>query len=453
MRTIILLLVLINAINVSAQTHYRQFLKDGKVWVCNRATYRIDGDTLINDVSYMKSYRQSSPEFGQSGYIGALRETDYEVFIIWAGDTSESYLYDYSLKPEEQVLFRSVYSVAMQGEPKPFFWNNQMLTTVPVIIESTNSTYASWDWHWWVPGVGCNNGPFSYGDYSPGLTNETLQKCYEDGTCIFTANDFKALSNMYILDGSKEEQEQGDYRPLLRRNKYWEGTVSTSQDSKPLSYFLSGDTVINDELYSRCFCGQIDNAEAQTFYYGAFQEKDRRVYMYDIVTLEKRLLFDFNLKVGDEFGLADGNPCEYIVKKGHGKLDLRVMDISKVEDANGKEIRRFHLRSTSSNPETNNQNVYWTEGVGKDYVINDSECWRSDIWNWRIGEESGKSYSLLGCYEGGQVIYPKNETDVITNPNGAMLKANNLLFDLQGRRINGEPKRGLYIRDGKKVIK
>ena len=129
------------------------------------------------------------------------------------------------------------------------------------------------------------------------------------------------------------------------------------------------------------------------------------------------------------------------------------MDISKVEDANGKEIRRFHLRSTSSNPETNNQNVYWTEGVGKDYVINDSECWRSDIWNWRIGEESGKSYSLLGCYEGGQVIYPKNETDVITNPNGAMLKANNLLFDLQGRRINGEPKRGLYIRDGKKVIK
>ena len=82
MRTIILLLVLINAINVSAQTHYRQFLKDGKVWVCNRATYRIDGDTLINDVSYMKSYRQSSPEFGQSGYIGALRETDYEVFIF-----------------------------------------------------------------------------------------------------------------------------------------------------------------------------------------------------------------------------------------------------------------------------------------------------------------------------------------------------------------------------------
>ena len=27
------------------------------------------------------------------------------------------------------------------------------------------------------------------------------------------------------------------------------------------------------------------------------------------------------------------------------------------------------------------------------------------------------------------------------------------VFDLQGRRINGEPKRGLYIRDGKKVIK
>jgi hypothetical protein len=27
------------------------------------------------------------------------------------------------------------------------------------------------------------------------------------------------------------------------------------------------------------------------------------------------------------------------------------------------------------------------------------------------------------------------------------------IFDLQGRRINDEPKRGLYIRDGKKVIK
>ena len=70
--------------------------------------------------------------------------------------------------------------------------------------------------------------------------------------------------------------------------------------------------------------------------------------------------------------------------------------------------------------------------------------------------------TFKACYENGVCIFTNEDfkaapitssiketlRPVITN-----IPKSSATFDLQGRRINGELKRGLYIRDGKKVIK
>jgi hypothetical protein len=43
--------------------------------------------------------------------------------------------------------------------------------------------------------------------------------------------------------------------------------------------------------------------------------------------------------------------------------------------------------------------------------------------------------------------------DLYHTANTTSIKVDNVLFDLQGRRITGIPLRGMYIKDGKKYVK
>ena len=45
------------------------------------------------------------------------------------------------------------------------------------------------------------------------------------------------------------------------------------------------------------------------------------------------------------------------------------------------------------------------------------------------------------------------ETTGIESMNNVQRTMNNVLYDLQGRRIQGSPKHGVYIQNGKKVMK
>jgi hypothetical protein len=72
------------------------------------------------------------------------------------------------------------------------------------------------------------------------------------------------------------------------------------------------------------------------------------------------------------------------------------------------------------------------------------------------------------CYEDGECIFtaadfykPGINTGIESMYNGQDAKnngmqegtRNNVLYDLQGRRIQGSPKHGVYIQNGKKVMK
>lgn len=89
----------------------RNFVLDGKQWSVllmpvvepdniyqtTEITY-LEGDTLINDAFYSKTYQSSYEDKSQSQYIGAMREELSKIYLIRKGQENEEILYDYALE-------------------------------------------------------------------------------------------------------------------------------------------------------------------------------------------------------------------------------------------------------------------------------------------------------------------------------------------------------------------
>ena len=100
-----------------------------------------------------------------------------------------------------------------------------------------------------------------------------------------------------------------DYTPFVVEGKTWvmETTYYNATKVQPWTYVLSGDTIINGLLYKKLL---IDGR-----YEGAYREEGRKVFAIWTDMEKERMLYDFNLKVGDKFVEYDfyGNPQAYKV--------------------------------------------------------------------------------------------------------------------------------------------
>ena len=52
----------------------------------------------------------------------------------------------------------------------------------------------------------------------------------------------------------------------------------------------------------------------------------------------------------------------------------------------------------------------------------------------------------------GTVLPLESYTTVSVVPPSSMTADSSMFYDLQGRRIDGQPRQGIYIRDGRKVV-
>lgn len=127
---------------------------------------------------------------------------------------------------------------------------------------------------------------------------------------------------MTTLTGKAREAEY-EYVPIVREGVEW-GYVYSHSFPPGVEYYrlqLKGDTVINDKTYKRCYAYQtatLDTATAAL--HGFLREEDKRVYFMpnpdegydyiwcigkeqyqDIYGNDERMIYDFNLNVGDTF--------------------------------------------------------------------------------------------------------------------------------------------------------
>lgn len=183
------------ALGSQAQSTYRALPEDG-VWrvdieywnpfqinACRahfHFQYYFDGDTIIDSKRYSKLYRSEIdttvewcldlnyfPEFPDSGYVGAIREDTAANanFIMFAGTTIDSLLYDYNLEVGDSLrgamvvysakrpVVTSIYSVVIDGSYHKR-WNFSAITfpwpepEYPYLIEGIGSNVGLFEHVW-----------------------------------------------------------------------------------------------------------------------------------------------------------------------------------------------------------------------------------------------------------------------------------------------------------------
>ena len=278
----------------------------------------------------------------------------------------------------------------------------------------------------------------------------------------------KRIILFLILMISITTAAQDDYRPLLKNGKVWKEvaySVGGAYKSET-TYRVDGETVVNGKcyfnIYSRCDTyrcidgkGEIYSDEPESeeeVLRCLLREEDGRIYSYYYVNQREYLLYDFNVKAGEavysEVYMGDKATGNY------GELKRWVSGIDYIESSIGP-LKRICLKNEVTNYSegnvvySSNGDSYLIEGVGYSIGLLHSVYTGVMI--------SSRTEYLVDCLEDGESICTIADYDPLTAatsvPDVHMQRpATSQIFDLQGRRLNGVPTRGLYIKDGKKHV-
>jgi hypothetical protein len=157
----------------------------------------------------------------------------------------------------------------------------------------------------------------------------------------------------YILTYSLSEEyagiedEQDDYLPFVEEGKVWQ-TFSSHLSSKgyKVKCYFSGEEIKGGKTYSVMY-GQ---KEKETPYrIGLYREENKKVYEYNEESGTEYVIYDFSLKVGDEFTST-----------------IPFVRRFRVESEGEKVVNGYHLRTlrlVSEDPDYNH-GLYWIEGLG-----------------------------------------------------------------------------------------
>ena len=358
------------------QDEYVPFLKEGKTWNYKEyyhnlwddeqwtkdVSYVIKGTTEIDGETYYKMYRISE---GDSTYYCALREEDKKVWMN-SSYYGHKLLYDFGMSAGDSYMPSSNQFCYQLTYIEPLlFHNNQKLNVYHYeITEQGNPTepaifFASAPI---VEGVGCEVGWNIMELYAPippnGILNgETFLSCYEDGECIFTADDFNDLKN---------PKPDIDYRPMFEEGKEWTWSDYDSFNEVDCIYKfrVEGDTIIGGErcyklsyVYTNMNTGDVISQGL----FGFFLEKNKRVYALDRRNNENvwELLYDFNMKKGD------------VRTKGQS-FKQEVIDTDEI-NVKGEKYRRLTVRNIYADEKDSLCTIsYWVEGVGSSRGLMDT---------------------------------------------------------------------------------
>ncbi len=182
--------------------------------------------------------------------------------------------------------------------------------------------------------------------------------------------------------------QQDAFHPFLQDGKNWEfDRYSYNEDWEPVKTgkrieCISGDTVINDKVWKKCFTNYSDGESLS--YYAALRQEGERIYVVTDNDTKERLLYDFGIKPGDILYRAErnGDSFEFLVapdewpESGVDFFCRKKIDYMKLQSidtihVDGTPLRRFVFKSDwmlKAPPRRVNSfdypNLVWVEGIG-----------------------------------------------------------------------------------------
>ncbi|MBQ6210706.1 MAG: DUF3244 domain-containing protein [Prevotella sp.] len=373
-------------------------------------SYVVKGDTIIRRTTYKKLWYQDEKT---ERFVCLLFERGREVFKSVRLDSNDS------------PLMKSFFDFGREDFGRVFTWKavenegniNWMVYGVDTIEvnnrpfrrytclqkyskEGEKLTTIEYDgegvWHdIWVEGVGSESSGIEDqiplhelsaippGEYDYDFTR--FVSCYENGECIFTADDFNIQTKPNI---------DMAYRPFVEEDKVWQvGAVGSNPVQMVEYYYFDGDTIIDGKTCKQMMRQRYANPEYPDYaivmqypllqYVGAWYEEDKKVYEYDSTNKQFKLMYDFSVDANDTLRI-DNLPYVIGARQTGGMKGF-------------KGVYRDVMM-----PWEGEQNIYnttWLEGVGD---IDDP------IYNVYYGEENHALF-LMSCSIGDEVIYLNDE--------------------------------------------
>lgn len=436
-KTILLLLTLFVQ-TVAAETEYRPLVEEGKTWTTKTqnpytmTTFFVSGDTIVGGECYKKvfwDYFSLAPggknlDHISSGLCCMLREDNKKVYIRRINETTSRLLYDFSLREGDIMNYTdknlSIHSLLVNRidtiEVKGMLFRRFMIHNLDGMKSSSSDNV-------WVEGIGSSAG--------------FLNCCSSNMEAIVGPSKCYG-KNIFFMDQDFYREPYGMYQSLLENEKVWVVNQTNEIDNNKI-YVVKGDSILGG---LRRMLYQV-NATGEALV-GVMQEKERKVFV--CTEKDNFMLYDFGLSVGDSVDLSVMDITHYQVSKyQYGK----VLSVDSVE-INGKLLRRMEMslreykqENTKNIIVTNETSDYWIEGIGSVKGLLYPYNWLS---------QSNTSSTLLSCFDDDVVIYGDSKDNPVSVDVPSSYIHSPSIFDLQGRRLNAVPAKGLYIKNGKKFV-
>ena len=338
-------------------------------------SYVVKGDTIIRRTTYKKLWYQDekterlvcllleqgrevlkSLDFGDNSYDTPLMKSffafdreDFGRVFTWKAENNSG---------NTNWMVYGVDTIEVKGQPfrrytclQKYSEEGEKLTTIDYDGEDV--------WHdIWVEGVGSASSGIKdqIPSHEPPVRTPGeytyFVSCYEDGECIFTADDFNNLT-------TDDNNTDSDYLPLVKEGKTWHMVKSKGDECNMLEYMLMDGKVVKDgKTYFRLYS---KNGEV-VHDLGLLREEDQKVYFYDFNMQEEFLLFDYSLKPGDTF--------ETFSYDEHKMVSYKVMSVG--DCLEGPEAiyydyethRRYLQKWTLCRTDNEFLQKTWVEGIG-----------------------------------------------------------------------------------------
>ena len=234
--------------------------------------------------------------------------------------------------------------------------------------------------------------------------------------------------------------DSDDYHPMLVEGKNWKYDYNNGVNQYMKTLSIGGDTIIGDQTYKMII--DVASQGVELF----LREEGKKVYCCYPNQNSEILLYDFGKNAGEIISRETRNGGTWIRK-------VIAFDTIMVK-ANPFRCLTVH-------------EYFIPEGMSEEEYFAGEYGYDSGIWIEGIGSlkyldtpigYDGNYYSFYECWIGDTSYNQKDFMDAIAN-NIQLVKAinrvnnNDVIYDLQGRRIQGEPQKGLYIQNGKKILK
>ena len=253
------------------------------------------------------------------------------------------------------------------------------------------------------------------------------------------------------------------YHPFVEEGKTWKAQVGIIRENIFVNK-IEGDTMINGENWKKVYNYSAFGIGGGYIYYLALREVGQKVYAIAKGSNRPRLLYDFGLKVGDWVKCGvEGNAFGCLLDTDEkldtlmgfairNRLKVKSIDTIHVKAPYTREsyLRRFTftLLDAYREPLAMDHEIVWVEGVG-------SGAAPFSPWQPLLPLEN----FLLECTVDKIHIfgypYPRSYEILTSSIGSPQYKATGGMgsYNLQGHRLNGQPQNGIYIQDGKKILK